>query len=78
MNELPIVLCTDVECRFVEEPLPTESQLLALDNVVVTPHLAWFTQEAAARRSRQAADAVLDLLHGRMPRSVVNAEKLVD
>jgi D-3-phosphoglycerate dehydrogenase len=54
------------------EPVPDQHPLLTLPNVVVTPHLAWYTREAAARQSQQAADAVLDLLAGRRPRSIVN------
>ncbi len=54
------------------EPLPDRHPLLSMPNVVVTPHLAWYTREAAARQSQQAADAVLDILAGRRPRSVVN------
>jgi D-3-phosphoglycerate dehydrogenase len=57
---------------FQSEPLARDHPLLSMPNVVVTPHLAWFTHEAAARQSRQAADAVLDLIAGRRPRSVVN------
>ncbi len=34
---------------FHEEPVPPTSPLLALDNVVLTPHVAWLTQETLAR-----------------------------
>jgi phosphoglycerate dehydrogenase-like enzyme len=34
---------------FEEEPLDAGSPLLALDNVVVTPHVAWLTTETLAR-----------------------------
>lgn len=54
------------------EPLESDHPLLSMPNVVVTPHLAWYTWEAAARQSQQAADAVLDILAGRRPRSIVN------
>ncbi|MEX0611008.1 MAG: C-terminal binding protein [Pirellulales bacterium] len=57
---------------FFSEPLPAKHPLLSMLNVVVTPHLAWYTSEAAARQSQQAADAVLDILAGRRPRSIVN------
>jgi D-3-phosphoglycerate dehydrogenase len=57
---------------FADEPLPHHHALLAMPNVVATPHLAWYTREAAARQSQQAADAVIDILAGRRPRSVVN------
>jgi D-3-phosphoglycerate dehydrogenase len=59
---------------FDTEPLPDNHPLLAMgDKVVLAPHLAWFTRQAAAAQSRQAADAVLDVLAGRTPRSVVNS-----
>jgi D-3-phosphoglycerate dehydrogenase len=57
---------------FPSEPLPNDHPLLSLPNVIITPHLSWYTSEAAARQSQQAADAVLDILAGRRPRSVVN------
>lgn len=58
---------------FAEEPLPNDHPLLRMrDKVIATPHLAWLTHQAAAEQSRQAADAVLDVLAGRRPRSVVN------
>jgi D-3-phosphoglycerate dehydrogenase len=57
---------------FPSEPLADQHPLRSMPNVVVTPHLAWYTWEAAARQSQQAADAVLDILAGRRPRSIVN------
>ena len=54
------------------EPLPADDSLWNFGNVVITPHLAWYTHEAAARQSHQAADAVLDILAGRRPRNIVN------
>ena len=56
---------------FPSEPLADDHPLLSMPNVVVTPHLAWYTWEAAARQSQQAADAVLEILAGRRPRSIV-------
>ena len=36
--------------------MPAESPLLGLDNVVVTPHVAWLTQETLERSLSVAAE----------------------
>ena len=41
---------------FEEEPLPPDSPLLSFDNVVVTPHVAWLTQETLERSLGVAAE----------------------
>lgn len=56
---------------FDQEPLPAEHPLTNLDNVVLTPHVGWPTDEAYERFSEAAADALLAYLDGReMPRFV--------
>jgi D-3-phosphoglycerate dehydrogenase len=50
--------------------------LLALDNVILTPHLAAVTQESRARASVAAADEMLRILRGERPRNLVNPEVL--
>ena len=50
---------------FAEEPLPAESPLLALDNVVLMPHVAWLTPETLARSLDVAADNMRRLRDGR-------------
>jgi D-3-phosphoglycerate dehydrogenase len=60
---------------FVEEPLPPNSPLLQLDNVVLTPHSAWVTDEAQERLIQQPIDNVLAFLAGK-PRNVVNPKAL--
>ena len=52
---------------FDPEPLPPESPLLELDNVVVTPHQAAHTQEAMFWMAAVAED-VLGVIEGREPR----------
>lgn len=49
------------------EPLPQDSPLRTLENVIITSHLAGQTVEARARAGLAAAQAVLDVLDGREP-----------
>ncbi|HWI70971.1 MAG TPA: NAD(P)-dependent oxidoreductase [Baekduia sp.] len=49
------------------EPLPTDHPLLAMDNVVLTPHIAGSTRESSRRRNEICADNVLRALEGRAP-----------
>ena len=46
--------------------------LLNLDNVVVTPHVAFFSQEAVLELEERAAGEVAAVLQGRMPDNLVN------
>lgn len=48
--------------------------LFALDNVILTPHLAGSTRESRARASVRAADETLRMLTGEKPRNLVNPE----
>ena len=41
---------------FAEEPLPEDHPLLGRDDVVLTPHVAWLTQETLARSVAAAAE----------------------
>jgi D-3-phosphoglycerate dehydrogenase len=56
---------------FEKEP-PTESPLLGLDNVVLTPHLGASTAEAQVRVAVDVAQQVVDVLQGKPARSAVN------
>jgi D-3-phosphoglycerate dehydrogenase len=57
---------------FVPEPLPPGHPLLALDNVVASPHTAFYSEESVSDLARLAAKNVADVLAGRRPASVVN------
>ena len=54
------------------EPPDLASPLLALDNVLVTTHIASFTPPSVRAQAMAAADAVLAVLRGEEPPSVVN------
>ena len=48
--------------------------LLALDNVILTPHLSGMTRESRARMSVAAAEEMLRMLAGERPKNFVNPE----
>ena len=57
----------------VFEVEPTvDNALIALPNVIVTPHLGALTAEAQEKVARDVAMAIVDVLSGRMPSTPVN------
>lgn len=59
---------------FGSHPVAPSDPLLALDNIVLTPHLAGATEETVERHSRMIADDVLRFLGGERPKNLVNPE----
>ncbi|WP_257993646.1 hydroxyacid dehydrogenase [Cupriavidus pauculus] len=57
-----------------QHPLPADSPLRALPNVLLTPHLAGLTQDASMAMGLAAVDTMLALLRGEHPRNIVNPE----
>ena len=57
-----------------EEPVPGEYCLLELDNVVISDHAGWYSEESIKELQRGAAEAVTAVLSGKWPKSVVNPE----
>ncbi len=57
---------------FEKEPLPAESELLKLDNVITTPHLGASTEEAQVNVAIEVAEIVRDALLGRGIRNAAN------
>ena len=61
---------------FEEEPALASNPILALDNVIVTPHGICFTDECMRRLAESAFRATLDVAAGRTPPYIVNPEAL--
>jgi D-3-phosphoglycerate dehydrogenase len=58
------------------EPLPAGHPLTTFDSVVLTPHLAWYTEESYDELKRRTVANVLQVCAGRTPRNIVNPEVL--
>lgn len=55
-----------------------DSPLFSLDNVVITPHAAYYSEEAMMTVRTFAAEEVVRVLTRQGPRSPVNADVLTD
>lgn len=61
---------------FETEPPSPRNPLLKLSNVIVTPHIAAWTHESLRRQAFVAAEDVVRLLEGQLPRHILNPEVL--
>ena len=61
---------------FEVEPLPADDPLLALDNVILTPHWSASTSDVWLATGAAMAQGMLRAAHGEVPENVVNAEVL--
>ncbi len=61
---------------FAHEPVASDYPLLGRDNVILTPHLAWWTKEAFERVERDTLDGIRDILAGNRPKNLKNIEVL--
>lgn len=55
-----------------QEPPDPDDPILALDNVILAPHALCWTDQCFAGNGAADIRAVLDVMHGRVPRGVVN------
>jgi D-3-phosphoglycerate dehydrogenase / 2-oxoglutarate reductase len=57
---------------FEQEPVDPANPLLAMDNVIVTPHIASATARMAPETRRRLGREIATVLQGKWPRSAVN------
>src|SRR5581483_1537523 len=61
---------------FEQEPTPKDNPLLALDNVIVSPHSLCWTDECFRLCAQSALGAIADVAQGRKPAYPVNPEAM--
>jgi D-3-phosphoglycerate dehydrogenase len=59
-----------------EEPIQKNNQLLYFDNVIITPHMGWYSEDTVDEVQRIAAEQVLQCLEGKIPTNLVNKDVL--
>lgn len=57
-----------------EEPVSADNPLLKMDNVILTPHASWYSEEAETELKRKTAQNAADVLNGCFPAYLVNKE----
>lgn len=62
---------TDV---FDREPIDPKNPLLALDNIIVTPHIAGITRQTSVARAEKVVEGIVDAFAGKKPNGLVNKE----
>lgn len=56
------------------EPISKDHPLLQMDNVILHPHVAWYSEESQIELKRKTAENVANVLNGRLPDYLVNRE----
>jgi len=57
-----------------KEPPDWENSLLKLDNLIISPHISFYSEESYVELKTKVAQAVLSVLKGELPRAIVNPE----
>jgi D-3-phosphoglycerate dehydrogenase len=58
------------------EPPAVEHPLRSLDNVILTPHCAWYTERSQQELRRKTCAEVMRVLRGNVPKNLVNTDAL--
>lgn len=59
-----------------KDEVDLNNPLLKMDNVIITPHAAWYSEESIVRRRTQTVESVILVLQGNEPVSFVNKKSI--
>ncbi|OZC83988.1 2-hydroxyacid dehydrogenase [Rhodococcus sp. 06-412-2C] len=62
---------------FETEPIPADHPLTALDNVILTPHAAWYSEESFVELKRRSMENAIRAAEGTLSTNIVNPDALV-
>jgi len=60
----------------VQEPPAKDNPLLKMENTVITPHIAWYSDHSLQVMGEKVARAIINVFSGRIPDAVLNPDVL--
>ena len=60
--------------HFIDEPLPDSSPFWELSNLIITPHIGWYSEQAMIDRQKKGAIIVREIFEGKQPKTILNPE----
>lgn len=63
---------------FEQEPVSEDHPLLKMENVIATPHSAWYSETAISSLQRKVAEEVVNILQGNKPFHCVNQKNFCE
>lgn len=59
-----------------DEPIEEDNPLIMMPNVIITPHVAYYSEESLSDLQREVALGVADVLTGKVPKNLANRDVL--